>query len=104
MSVDAAIKQAAEEAAAALIEHLENRVRFLESRLDALTRPLEILTLYETAALIRVHSQTLRDWNKEKPPRIPFIEYEGGDKRYRRTDIDNYLKSRERGKASRLAA
>jgi hypothetical protein len=81
------------------IERLENQVRFLEERLASLTRPKELLTEKEAAAMIRVHVETLKTWRKERPARIPFILLEGGDIRYRVEAIEGYLKSRERGTA-----
>jgi Helix-turn-helix domain len=83
------------------IAHQAERIKFLEERLAQLTRPRDLLTEKEAAEKLRVHFQTLRDWRKERPwPRIPYILMEGGDIRYRLDDIENYLKSRERGAAT----
>jgi hypothetical protein len=79
------------------IERQESRIRFLEERLAQLTRPRELLTENEAAAELRVSLRTMRNWRSEKPARISFILLEGGDIRYRAKEIENYLKSRERG-------
>jgi hypothetical protein len=47
--------------------------------------------------VIRVHPDTLKGWRKDRPVRIPFILFEGGDIRYRAEEVERYLKTRERG-------
>ncbi len=79
------------------IERQESRIRVLEERVASLTRPRELLTEKEAAATLRVHTQSLKRWRDERPARIPFILFEGGDIRYRVEEIERYLKSRERG-------
>jgi hypothetical protein len=81
----------------------DHRIRFLEEHLAQLTRPRELMTIQETAAMLGVCARTLKRWRDEPRPRIPFILMEGGDIRYRIEAIENYLKSRERG-ALRKAA
>jgi hypothetical protein len=79
------------------IAHQAERIKFLEERLTQLTRPRELLTEKEAAAMLRVHIRTLKRWRVERPsPRIPYIVTEGGDVRYRVEAIDRYLNSRER--------
>src|SRR5262245_32465110 len=74
------------------IDRQESRIRFLEERLAQLTRPRMLLTEKETAAELGVHVETMRKWRKERPsPRIPFVEMEGGDIRYRAEEIERYL-------------
>lgn len=102
--LNAAVQQAAEDAARQTVAQLESRIRFLEERLAQLTRPKTLLTEREAAELLRVHIQSLKRWREEKPPRIPFVAYEGGDIRYRVEDLESYLKSRERGKRAALRA
>jgi chromosome segregation ATPase len=86
------------------ITDLGNRVRFLEERLAELTRPRTLLTEKEAAEMLRVHIQSLKRWRNEKPARVPFVLFEGGDVRYRAEDIERYLQSRERGARSALRA
>jgi len=80
------------------IERQECRIRFLEELLTSLTRPRTLLTEKEAAAELRVSLRTMRNWRNEKPARIPFMLFEGGDVRYRVEVVESYLKSRERGK------
>lgn len=85
--------------AAERIGRLENLVRFLEENLKHLAQPRTLLTEKEAAEMLRVSLRTMRNWRNEKPVRIAFIPYEGGDIRYRVEAVESYLKSRERGGA-----
>jgi excisionase family DNA binding protein len=89
--------------ATARIERLESLVRFLEENLKRLEQPKELLTEKEAAELLRVSLRTMRNWRSERPARLPFILFEGGDVRYRADAIENYLNSRERGSAKTAA-
>lgn len=88
----------------ARIADLESRVRFLEERLSAITRPRTLLTVAEAATAIGVSQRTLKRWRDERNPRIAFILLEGGDVRYRAEAIESYLQGRERGAKSALRA
>lgn len=89
-------------AAVLTIQHLDHRTKFLEEHQKQLTRPRTLLTEKEAAEMLGVHIETMRKWRKEHPaPRIPFIQLEGGDVRYRAEAIESYLNSRERGAKSR---
>jgi hypothetical protein len=86
------------------IARLENQIRFLDERLTQLTRPRVLLAEHEAAEMLRVHVRTLKRWRNERPARIPFITFEGGDVRYRTEDIERYLHSRTRGTKTALRA
>lgn len=49
----------------------------------------EHLRLGEAAALIPVHPDTLRNWADEG--KVPFIRTPGGQRRFRRSDIEALL-------------
>lgn len=90
-------------AATARIEHMESLVKFLEATLKQLSQPRTLLTEKEAAEMLRVSLRTMRNWRSERPARLPFITYEGGDVRYKIDAIESYLKSRERGSAKTAA-
>jgi hypothetical protein len=85
-------------------ERQENRIRFIEERFTQLARPRTLLIEQEAAEMLRVHIRTLKRWRNERPARIPFITFEGGDVRYRTEDIERYLNSRTRGAKTALRA
>ncbi len=85
-------------------ERQENRIRFLEEHLTQLTRPRALLAEQEAAEMLRVHVRTLKRWRNERPARIQFITFEGGDIRYRTEDVERYLNNRTRGAKAALRA
>ncbi|HEY7184172.1 MAG TPA: helix-turn-helix domain-containing protein [Blastocatellia bacterium] len=74
------------------------RIKRLEERLSGMGRPDRLMTEKEVAALLGVSAHSLHRWRQERPARIPFVLFEGGDIRYRVDVVESYLKSRERGK------
>ena len=54
-----------------------------------------ILTLKETAKYLRVHSNTLRNWDNQGI--LKAIRYgKRGDRRYRKEDVINFIKQNAR--------
>jgi cell division protein FtsL len=80
------------------IKSQDVRIKRLEERLSELSRPDRLMTQKEVAVLLGVSVASLGHWRKERPPRIPFVLFEGGDVRYRVDVVESYLKSCERGK------
>lgn len=91
-------------AATQTIQHQDHRIKFLEEHQRQLTRPRTVLTIQEVSETLGLCARTLKRWRDEPNPRIPFIQLEGGDVRYRAEAIENYLKSRERGAVAKLRA
>ena len=54
---------------------------------------IELLTLKETAKILKVHPATLRRWDKQGILRAVRVgKRKGvGDRRYRKSDIETYL-------------
>lgn len=75
----------------------DTRIKRLEERISNMSRPDRLMTEKEVATLIGVSNHSLSRWRKERPARIPFVLFEGGDIRYRVEAIESYLQSRERG-------
>lgn len=59
---------------------------------------LELLTLEETSTILKVHPGTLRRWDKEGLLKAVRIGSRRGigDRRYRKEDIEDYLKSKKK--------
>ena len=59
---------------------------------------IELLTLKETAELLKVDPTTLRRWDNEGQLKAVRIGTRRGigDRRYRKEDIENYLKNKKK--------
>ena len=92
----ATIEQIAERAAGVRVEQLESRIKFLEARLAAAERQLDVYTEKQVAELLQLSMNTLFNWRQGKKPVIPFVLFEGGGIRYRREDVERYLNCRKK--------
>jgi len=59
---------------------------------------LELLTLEEAAKILRAHPGTLRRWDREGILKAVRIGTRRGlgDRRYRKEDIENYIKQKKK--------
>lgn len=63
----------------------------MPNKIDNLSK---LLTIRQAAEILNVHVETLRRWdNKGKLPAIKVNDR--GDRRYKQTDIENYLNKRK---------
>ena len=60
----------------------------------------ELLTIHQAAQILKVHVGTLRRWDRESKLKAVRIGSRRGigDRRYRKEDIENYIKQKDNKK------